>query len=235
MRKNCSSVDYLCGGENWLWIDIIFLSHLLWTNLFSLWAMSALLQLCFRYLGAPCTISLSKVIQFQPHLLFFKANFVLSWLQRSVVAFPPFIFSRPGFIRHFKSRTEWIFFPLVWWYCHVFSLIFSFLFFFFSTTIKKINCTLPPPPFDFTFDASPFLRWSSLCLEPGLGLPRELWCQFMHQNVSKWVILPLGMCSCWPKEHPSSLPKALLIIDSRERCGGVYINKDLSYLQPRMT
>lgn len=41
--------------------------------------------------------------------------------------------------------------------------------------------------------------------------------------------------NCWLKEHPSSLPKALLIIDSTEICGGVYINKDLSYLQPRMT
>lgn len=145
MRKNCSSVDYLCGGENWLWIDIIFLSHLLWTNLFSLWAMSALLQLCFRYLGAPCTISLSKVIQFQPHLLFFKANFVLSWLQRSVMAFPPFIFSRPGFIRHLKSRTEWIFFPLVWWYCHVFSLIFSFLFFFSLQQLRRLIALCPHP------------------------------------------------------------------------------------------
>lgn len=89
MRKNCSSVDYLCRGENGLWIDIIFLSHLLWTNLFSLHSeCSICLQLCFRHLGASCTISLDKIIRFKPRLLFFKANFAPSWLQRSVMAFP---------------------------------------------------------------------------------------------------------------------------------------------------
>lgn len=93
MRKNCSSVDYLCRGENWLWIDIIFLSHLLWTNLFSLYSECLIRsQLCFRDLRAPCTISLDKMIRIRPHLLFFKANFVPSWLQRRVLWPFPFHF-----------------------------------------------------------------------------------------------------------------------------------------------